>query len=222
MAVITVSRLFGTGGVEFTKRLAHTLGYRHFSKEISEALAKKMGLPTKIIREYEECLYHTKNWIFSSFGGRITLTCQTSVQVEDYRRLITDIISNLAAEGNVVILGRGGQCILKNYPNTYHFRLVASIEDRLKHLIAEYKDPSILPTRKTLEYRIKWIDSVRAKFIKIHFKDKIDDPGLYHGIFNISKLGRENVLQLILKIVSGHICPTRKNSVSFSEMANQH
>ena len=39
--VITVSREFGSGGRELGKRLADTLGYAYYDKEILEEIAKQ-------------------------------------------------------------------------------------------------------------------------------------------------------------------------------------
>lgn len=201
MAIITISRQYGTGGYQMTQRMAAVLGYKYFSREISEIVAKKMGSSSQIIREYEEFMYHRTDWTFDSIGGRFTYTKKNAIHKSDYVKLTTEIICTLAKEGDVIILGRGGQCVLKNYPGVIHFRIVADIEERMQHIINHYADPTIIPNRKMLEYKIKWVDGIRSKYIKIHYGENIDNPALYHVIFNLSKLGREKVLQLIFDII---------------------
>ena len=201
MAIITLSRQFGVGGVEITRRLAERLGYQYFSREITNEVAKRMGLSSKIIKEYEEFMQHTCNWGFDSFGGRFKFSKKNSVKVSDYFEFINEIIHSLAKEGNVIILGRGGQCILKDDPQAFHFRLVADLQDRVKHIISHYTDPSEVPPRKMLEYKLQIVDNARARYIKLHFNEEIENPLLYHGVLNLSRLGAEKVIELIMQMI---------------------
>ena len=55
-----------------------------------------------------------------------------------YVELLNKIITSFAKEGNVVILGRGGQYILKDLEDTYHILMVADKADRIKFIEKQY------------------------------------------------------------------------------------
>ena len=48
MKLITISRQFGSGGRELGKRLADTLGWDYYDKEIIETLANEHGEQSRL------------------------------------------------------------------------------------------------------------------------------------------------------------------------------
>lgn len=221
MAVITISRQYGTGGMELTQQLSHDLGYHYYAKEIATTIAQRLGVNDQVIQEYENFLAHTSNWMFSAYAGHFTFyRKQQHIATEEYLQVVKEIIRKIADEDNVIILGSGGQCILRNHPITFHFRIIANLNIRIRHIRAHYRNPEEIPPNKMLEYRINYMDRLRQKFIHTHFKMDIDDPQLYHAIFNLSQLGIEKIRELITRIIltqgpasSQTARPSRKNQV---------
>lgn len=204
MAIITISRQFGTGGIELTKLLSQKLGYQFYAKEIIDEIASQLGLDPKIVAEYHDQYAHRSSWGISSFGGRFDFSTIRHIPEKKYREITEKIIHQLAEQDNVIILGSGGQCILKDHPRAFHFRIVADLVTRVAHLREDYaKVPQSQPYLKGLEHRINNLDKQRRTFIRTHFGANVENPNLYHAVFNLTRLGREQVCQIITGIVTG-------------------
>lgn len=203
MAVITISRQFGIGGIELTRLISQKLGYSFYAKEIAAAVAKKLGLDHQVVLDYQEKLEHRTNWMVSSFAGHFSLSTKHHIKEAEYQQVVTEIIVNLAQEDNIVILGCGGQCILKNFPNTFHFRIIADLAARVAHIRSHYRNLEDIPPLKMLEHRIHYMDGLRRRFIQMHFGVNVEEPTLYHAILNLSKLGRERTCEIMINIIKG-------------------
>ncbi|MCX8085072.1 MAG: cytidylate kinase-like family protein [Calditerrivibrio sp.] len=115
---------------------------------------------------------------------------------EAFQRMVERVIIKLAEKGNVVIMGRGSQCILKDHKDALHVKLYAPKEERIKWLqIKEKMDP------KTARTKIDEIDERRRNFLKHYYNADIDDPNLYHTMINMYKFTIEETANIITKIV---------------------
>lgn len=201
MPVITISRQFGIGGIELTEQISQSLGYPFYSKEIAAEIAEKMGLDYRVVHEYQDQMAHKSNWKIGAYAGRLALFETSHIQEKEYHQIVVRTIRKFAQADNVIILGSGGQCILHNQPDTFHFRIIANMKTRVNHIISHYRNPEDIPPRKMLEHRINNMDKLRRKFVETHYKMSIEDTELYHSVFNLSKLSSEVVSALIIKIV---------------------
>lgn len=98
---------------------------------------------------------------------------------EGYQELIRDTILNLAETGKVVIVGRGGQVILHERRAALHIRVVASVNTRVRNLMARQKvseDEAASMIRKS--------DRDRARYLKRYHGVDWDAPLLYHLVIN--------------------------------------
>jgi cytidylate kinase len=213
MAVITISRQFGIGGIELTRRISQMLDFSFYAKEIAAAVAKKLGLDHQVVLDYQEKLEHRTNWMMSSFAGHFALSSKNYIKEAEYQKVVTEIVQNLAQQDNVVILGCGGQCILRNFPNTFHFRIVADLAARVAHIRLHYRNLEDIPPLKMLEHRIHHMDGLRKRFIHTNFGANVDEPTLYHAILNLSRLGRDRVCEIMIEIIEG-------TNVSHSDRSN--
>lgn len=108
----------------------------------------------------------------------------------------TQIILQLARYGKTIIVGRGSTIITSKLPNSFHIRLVAPIENRLKH-VQEVFD---LSKSQAMDY-IKKEDENRKKYLKSHFFRDPDDATLYDLIINTGKLSYTETSEIIANVV---------------------
>jgi cytidylate kinase len=108
----------------------------------------------------------------------------------------TDTILQLARMGNVIIVGRGASIITSNLKNTFHIRLIASLEKRI-----EYMMDLMGFNEKEAAAHIKEEDENRKKYIKSHFNVNMEDPLLYHMIVNTDLLTHKGAAYLIAEAV---------------------
>ena len=104
----------------------------------------------------------------------------------------TEIILQLARYGKTIIVGRGSNVITSKLPNSLHVRLIAPIENRLKHVQEVFK----YSKSEAMEY-IKREDANRYKYLKSHFFREPDDPTLYHLTINTGLLSYEESAMVI-------------------------
>jgi cytidylate kinase len=101
------------------------------------------------------------------------------------------IIEEAAAAGDCVIVGRGGQCLLRGRSDVFHVFVFAPREERLRRLRGR------LGPGADVELALEETDRERAAYIRRHFDDNWLDPRLYHLMVNAA-LGEEAAVSIIL------------------------
>ncbi len=94
------------------------------------------------------------------------------------------IMSELAARGDVLLVGRGGNRFLRDKSGAFHVRLVAPMPIRLRQVIAHHwlrKAPA--------QQLIIDSDDHRRRFYRDHFGADWADPLEYHLTVNSGRLG---------------------------------
>lgn len=120
----------------------------------------------------------------------------SSDEVDDQRffRVISETIKDLAKEGNVVIIGRGSNLVLKDSPDVLHVGVVAPLEFRIEMTMQRNGID-----RAEAENYIADEEWSRINFFKKHFKANPDDPILYDMMVNPGKLGIETSANVIVQ-----------------------
>jgi len=195
---ITISRLTGSGSYEISEKLINILqaktkepeeSWTYFNKELIQKVTEDVGLPKVFTNYFVEDKYsHIDDAVNELLGVRPsawTIVHKT-----------TEIILQLAKYGKVIIVGRGSNIITSNLLNSFHIRLIAPIERRIKHVQDVFK----YSKTEALEY-IKREDTSRSKYLKSHFFRDPTDETLYHLIINTGKLSYEETATLISNAV---------------------
>ena len=124
-----------------------------------------------------------------------TITRGHEVEDDVYIEAIESAMKEMAADGDVVFIGRGGHVILKDMPNVLRVGVVASLEDRVKTLMAREaidSDEAIV----VLEQR----DQARKYFFKKYFElDEPDNPNLFHFTINSSEISINYAAEMIIQ-----------------------
>lgn len=198
MAILTISRSYGCGAREMARELAKKLGYTVFEKEIVLMLAKKLDRKKEYALEHDELKDVFSSSIIDSVSSRFAFLKKDSISPQEYAEALKEIFLELARQGNVIVVGRGSQFILQNQADVFHVRLVASIEDRIKHLKEQH---FLTLSDDTLMQRVKAEDRRRREFLKTHFHQTGEDPLLYHLTINLSRISKAKAKETILKLI---------------------
>lgn len=201
MAVITVSRQFGAGGLTLSQNLAKKLDYTFIDNELIQLVAEKAQVSKDWVHSVEKeaggKLHQFINRLMpKGVVGRILDDQRGYIDEDIYIDLLRQIIQQIAAEGNCIILGRGGQYILKDYPDTFHILLIAEREYRLRFIEAKYK-----LKRQVAEQVITTEDRRRINLYRKFDKSDYDLPGHYHLTLNMSKLSLDAATQLVSQLI---------------------
>jgi cytidylate kinase len=116
-----------------------------------------------------------------------------SASLEGYVRMVGLVIRGLAREGNVLILGRGGQVLLKNHPEALHIQTVAPFAYRVNEVVSQYG----LSVRQA-QHRVRASDRARSDYLRRYHDVDWLDPTLYHLVVNTAGLPMEAVVKLLM------------------------
>lgn len=221
MAVITISRQYGSGGDEIAGLVCQNTGYRLFDKFMLARAATEAGLSEDEIIDYSEEHYKVKNFLGRLFGSSQTIA-QRSVWKEDASgvrvaeqvqltetaavALVRKAMEYANWVGNTVIIGRGGQAILQDMPAVLHVRIEAPLEDRILRVrndprTVEQHLATPVEVRRYAQILIETRDAASEDYLKRFYKVDWSDPALYHLVINTGKLTLEQAAGLIVEAI---------------------
>ena len=201
MAVITISRQFGAGGITLGKMIAEKLGYSFADTEIIKMVAEMANVSTNFVETVEK----EAGGKFSKLINRLVSKPLLERVLKDERGYIDEeiyldylvlIIAQMADEGNVVILGRGSQYILNDHPDAYHFLLINEFENRVHFMQERYQ---LSQARAAQVVRSE--DKRRLNLYRKLHKTDYDKPSLYHMVLNMNKISLEKAMEMICHLV---------------------
>jgi len=148
MAILTVSRQFGSGGLEVGRRVAGELGYTFIDRgriinELREA-GEKWEEWGKDLFEHCPTIWERYDWSFRGFGA-----------------LLQSAVLNYAANDRAVILGMGANFLLKGIPHALTVYAVGPLDVRVENVMR--RDDV---DRKTAQWLIEKKDSGRSCWIR--------------------------------------------------------
>jgi len=177
--IITISREFGCKGTEVAERLAKRLKFLFINKSyINEAMIR-YGLTEEQLESLEESSLQPFN--------------ETR---KKYIELMNEVILNLAKERPIVLLGRGGQFLFKDHPYGFHIKLIGSIENRVKAVMAQYKLDKVSALKLISEQ-----DRRRDLYINKIFGGDWHDPSLYSLIINMDYFSVSCAVKMIIRSI---------------------
>jgi cytidylate kinase len=213
MAVITISRQQGSGGSEIAARVSDLLGYRYFDKRMMAEVMAQEGFTDEMIVDYREDEYRLRSFVDRVLGYRRPKSIadvgfwdkdpqamkRTSSAVLDEHMavwLVRSAIENVYERGNVVIVGRAGQAILRDRPGVFHVRIEAPLDVRVKW-VCEHQH---LGQKEAQQY-ITERDKASAEYLQRFYGVDWSDPTLYHVVINAAKWDHERAAQCIVNAV---------------------
>jgi len=117
-----------------------------------------------------------------------------SASLEGYVRVVGLVIQGLAKEGDVLVVGRGSQVLLKKHPGAFHVQIVAPLPDRVKTVMVRYK-----LDKKVAQSRVRASDRGRADYLRRYHDADWLDPTLYHLIINTGHVPVAAAADLIVR-----------------------
>ena len=226
MAVITFSRQYGSGGNEIAARVAELLGYSIFDKTMMTKMAAEMGLSAHEVVDFSELDYRSQS-ILDRLLGRSKTVGESRAWYEDVQgvrrpeitkisedkaiALVRGVIAAAYERGDVVIVGRGGQAILKDRPGVLHVRIEAPLAHRME---AVMEQTDLLPTQS--EVAIEDQDRAAQSYVKRFYDIDPTDPVHYHLVVNAGLLDRESAAEVIVLAVQ-HMKPVPKPTIELPE-----
>jgi cytidylate kinase len=221
MAVITISRQHGSGGDEITDRVCQILGYRHFDKRDMVRAAARAGFSEEEIVSYSD--YSEENFKVKKFLSRLLRRARpTTSRKEDALSihlaeeklfneasalmLVRKAVEAACNTGNIIVVGRGGQMILRDEANVLHIRVEAPLEVRIRRVESWLKqDQPAHETIHDLWYNARYLiaerDTASADYVRMFYGADWANPVLYHAVLNLGKMDTEQAAQIVVDMV---------------------
>jgi cytidylate kinase len=178
--VITISRQYGAGGTELARMLAGRFGFRVIDNELLTMAAEQSGLDlAKIERVYEQRPSFQDLRIYKE-------------QSEKYVQAVNQVLEQLAAEGTVIIVGRGANLALLQVPNVFNLRIVADFAARVQR-VQQREGLDETAARRT----ITEADYAREAYYRYLYNVMPDDPLVYDMILNTSRMTLEEAAAMV-------------------------
>jgi cytidylate kinase len=201
MAIITISRQFGAGGETLGKMIAEKLGYTFANQNVIQMIAKEANVSENMVKLVETERGTALSKMISKIVSmrhidRILKSEQGYIDEKIYLDYLVLVVAQVAAEGNVVIIGRGSQYILRDDPDAYHFLLIDKTENRIKFIMKHYNMSKSQATRV-----VNNEDKRRINLYKKLGKKDFDHPSLYHLALNMSRFSLESAMELICSFI---------------------
>jgi CMP/dCMP kinase len=221
MTIITISRQAASGGDEITLGLCRELEYRLFDKTILAAAAREEGIAEKDVFDFSDDSYQVRSFLDRIFGRMAVLPYggfmsddlyalylaeEAKYHEEDHVKLVEKAVRFGCDLGNMVILGRGGQVILKDHPGVIHIRIEAPLADRIQRMMQEIKaenegQESGKLIRSAAQESILQKDESSRDYLKHFYHVNWADPLLYHLVINTGKMSIAQAVKTITGLV---------------------
>ena len=170
--VLTLSRELGAGDTGFAPTLGNRLGLRVYDRELLEQEAVRLGVAPSELEMIDERPAGLRQRLRS---GHLN---------QRYFEVLGQLMKELAAQGDVLLVGRGGNLFLRDQPGAFHARLVAGMEVRVRRVM-EYRWLREQQARQL----IAQTDAQRRSFYETYFAADCSNPLGYHVTVNSGRLG---------------------------------
>ena len=198
--IITVSRMFGSGGSDVAARVAHELGWSLLDNAVVDAVAERLGVSRAEVSSMEERVPS----LVERIAATLTMSApEMSPAVDDSSLMVTAetrivdvtkrVMEEAVAHGNAVLVGRGAQSVLADRPDALHVFCYAR-----KTFLVEYAvthrgvDP--VKAQQEVEQRNKQ----REQYVKRHWGRDWRSFDNYHLCIDTGRLGISGAAALVV------------------------
>jgi len=102
------------------------------------------------------------------------------------------VIHELAADGGIVIVGRGGQVVLHDDPRVLHVRVVSALDVRINR-ICSFRGISV----EAAKAQIETSDRTRKNYLRRAYQVDWDSPALYDLVLNTGRMSLSTAAEII-------------------------
>ena len=197
MRVVTISREYGSGGGEIAARLAARLGWELIDHEVVARVAQHLGVSLAAAEAHDERPESRADRVLASLRA-LEFNLPTAQDVppllepRDYADALAQVVRGAAAAGNVVIVGRAAQVLLRERRDTLHVRIVAPPDWRIVYVMGRERLDFA-----TAQKRVQGKDTDRTRYLQLRFQVHVEDAHLYDMVLNTGAIGLDACVELI-------------------------
>lgn len=168
--------------------LAQRLGYRYVDQELIADAVRRYGLTEEKASHLDE----SKPTLFERFD----------VETRHYITVLQTTLLEFAEQDNCILMGRGGQWLLRGIPQVLRLRVIAPFDVRVRNWIKRTTEVAgETPNQRAAVEFVRRDDSERAGRMRYLYEVDLDDPSLYDVVVNTEKLRYEAAVEMIERAV---------------------
>jgi cytidylate kinase len=208
--VVTISRQFGSGGAEVGHIVAKESNLLYIDHAIIAEVAKRLGINEEQAARQDEQTVGEAGHILEALRSSSPFSLNydnlmkrgdlpTQAQEVAYLRLTQRVLLELATEGDVVIIGRGSQFLLRGAARTLHIYIFAPLGYRIEQVM-KLSHVDRASAKELIDRR----DSEHNAYLGRYYGGNQNQPNLYHLLINTSLFTYElaaNLIQQALPLV---------------------
>ena len=201
MAIVTISRQYGSAGSEVAERVARALGWQLYDNAVVDSVAARLGMTSAEVSAREERL----PTLGERFAAAISLAApEVMPTVEDAavppsEERIVEVTQRVMEEavqaGPAVIVGRGAQCLLATRDDALHVFCYAPLEALTAYAVRNHGLAPGEARRKVIE-----MNAQREEYVKRHWAREWRDLANYHLCVNTAWLGLDGAADLVTRV----------------------
>ena len=201
MAIVTVSRQYGSGGSEVAVRVSRALGWTLYDNAVVEEVAQRLRMTPAEVSAREERVPSLAERMASAMAlgvpemmpmvGDFAAPPSEERMVMMTRRVIEDAVR----AGPVVLVGRGAQCMLASRADALHVFCYAPFEELTRYAVEVMGVPFSEAAKKVTD-----MNHQRDEYVKHHFKREWRDLANYDLCLNTARLGLDGVAELVTQV----------------------
>jgi cytidylate kinase len=198
--IVTISRAYGAGGLAVAEGLASALGYALLAEELTTTVAARMGTSPEAASQATAQPSLSERILGSLGAGTAELQAPDAPRPGDFdealRSEIERTIRERAAQGNVVILGRGAGYMLAGTPGLFRAFLTGAREWRIGRVMDAFGK-----SREESIADLDRIDATRRKTAKERFKVHWGDASFYDMTLDVSTFDIDGSVAVLLAAI---------------------
>ena len=188
MAVITVSRDYGSDGDVIAQQAAQILGYHLVDLKFIGTIIGQYGY-VEFDKEYRNLPTFWERFDAERLKNRDVMVT-----------LLNQVIQAVAQHGNVVILGRSGFEVLRGFTGVFHVRVQAPLSIRVERVMEQQK-----LTLEEAEEMVKNKDKVRLAFVEEFYKVPWGSIQAFDLIVNTEKVSPNLASSWVIEGVNAYM-----------------
>jgi cytidylate kinase len=201
MAIVTVSRQYGSGGSEIAERVARALGWQLYDNAVVDSVAARLGMTPAEVSAREERV----PTLGERFASAMSLAAPETLITGEYMAIppseeriveVTQrVMEDAVQAGPAVIVGRGAQCLLATRSDALHVFCYAPLESLTEYAIRTLGLEPDEARKKVIEMNVR-----REDYVKRHWKRDWRDLANYHLCVNTAWLGFDGAADLVTEV----------------------
>ena len=214
--IITIARQLGSGGAHVAQLVAQRLNIPYLDREILQRAAKLAEVSEETLQDADErrpSLLERMSAFIVGYQAPLAPEYTPPEAVflpeaayDSYRQLVEEAIREIAQRGSAVIVGRGGQVILREHPEALHVYIYAPDAVRIQRLAQR---EGISPAQARQKARES--DHNREGYLRTYYGVDWHDPDLYDLVINTARIDMDTAADLVVR--AAQALPSRQASL---------